>query len=86
MEKRKAIVTTVLMFGLLAATDACLYALHSRLFIFLTGAAAAYGFVRGAVDFCQWQYKTAPVNLTEVTPVLNPDKDAEIVRVLTEEV
>lgn len=84
MEKRKAIVTTVLLFGLLAATDACLFVLHRLLFAILTGSLAGYGFGCAAVNFCRWLYKTELVELVETASAPNPDRDAELLRVLGE--
>lgn len=54
MKNMKAITATALTFGLLAATDICLYALRSRLFLILTGAVAGFGLIRGAMDFYNW--------------------------------
>ena len=58
MKLGKAIFVTVLIAAMLAAVNACLYVLFMPGFATLTGVVAAYGFLRGAVDFCNWLQKT----------------------------
>lgn len=58
MKLGKAIFVTVLIAVMLAAVNACLYVLSMPGFAILTGVVAAYGFLRGAVDFCNWLRKT----------------------------
>lgn len=54
MNKSKAIFVTALIAFMLVIVDAGLYILYLPGFFALTGAFAAYGFLRSAGDFCRW--------------------------------
>lgn len=75
MKKGKAIFVTVLVVGLLAAVDACMYVLFIPGFMLLTGAVAAYSFGRGAVDFCNWLRETDPVPVSECPAAVVPAEE-----------
>lgn len=61
MNKAKSIFVTALVALLTATSVTCLYLLKIRVWLIAVGLLGLYGFACGAVGFCRWLGKEAPL-------------------------